>query len=92
MKKSGVVFLAITENTKITIENVTSLQVCNKGKTNVTVNGISFSDSTETNNDFKTLVIADGTVSTIDLDIEFISNGNPKKLQIIYKKIIGCEN
>lgn len=87
--KTGVVFLVLYQNTQIKIENVTSMQVCNVGTNDVLINGLKFTNSTK-DCFYTSLVEVDGSESTIELDIEFMTDGNDSKLQIIYKKTIVC--
>lgn len=88
--RTGIVFRKITNNGIVKIDNVTSVQVFNGPTVPVTINGLKL----EVNQN-KTIVIADGTVSNFEIDIQFetlSSNSLTTKqlLDVIYKKVIQC--
>ena len=88
--RTGIVFRKITTNGIVKIDDVTSVQVFNGAIVPVTVNGMHIAV-----NENKTIVIADGTVSNFEMDVQFDGmSSNPlvikQLLDVIYKKIIRC--
>jgi hypothetical protein len=96
--ETGLVFLKVTTDREITIENVSTLQVKNNSFVSLKINDFELKP-----NEHFTLVVPDGTISKVFLDIVFdkIDNGidgdftkftwNKRELDIIYKKLITCK-
>lgn len=96
--ETGLVFLKVTSDREIIIENVSTLQVKNNSFLGVKINDFEIHP-----NEHFTLVVPDGTTSKVNLDIVFdkTDNGssgeftkfswNKKELHIIYKKLITCK-
>ena len=91
MLKSNPVVLVTKENVSVKIESVTTMEVFNVGDVDATFNGATLKAGKN-----KTIVVADGTLSDVDIDVVFLANsleGYEKKIEIIYKKIIpSCVN
>jgi hypothetical protein len=86
MLKSNPVVLITKENVSVKIESVTTMEVFNVGDVDATFNGATLKAGKN-----KTIVVADGTLSDVDIDVVFTANslaGYEKKIEIIYKKII----
>jgi len=96
--ETGLVFLKVKTDREITIENISTLQVRNNGFVPVLINELLIQSS-----EHFTLVVPDGTITKVVLDIQFTKtdNGiggefkkfswNKKELDIIYKKLITCK-
>jgi hypothetical protein len=91
MLKSNPVVLVTKEDVSVKVENVTTMEVFNVGDVDCTFNGATLKAGKN-----KTLVVADGTYSNVDIDVVFSTAalaGYEKKIEIIYKKIIpSCVN
>lgn len=91
MKISNVVVVIIKENTNVPVNSVTTMTVFNVGDVAVTFNGAAIKAG-----ESKTIVAADGTVSDVNLDVvfseDFAGMGYVKKIEVIYKKLVECEN
>ena len=102
MKRSSIVFLPIKKDVNFSLNEITSLVVYNRGSVPVKINGFLIYSNEE-----RTLVIADGTVSNVDLEIVFdkskikteiynkvIDNffTGTQELELIYKKLALCNN
>jgi hypothetical protein len=96
--ETGLVFLKVKSDREIPIDNVSTLQVKNNGFVPVFINELELQP-----NEHFTLVVPDGTITKVVLDIQFskTDNGidgefkkfswNKKELDIIYKKLITCK-
>ncbi|PWA09518.1 hypothetical protein [Flavobacterium laiguense] len=91
MLKSNPVVLITKEDVSVKVENVTTMEVFNVGDVDCTFNNTILKAGKN-----KTLVVADGTYSDVDIDVVFSTKaltGYEKKIEIIYKKIIPpCVN
>ena len=91
MKVSNVVVAIVTENTNVPIKSVSTMEVLNIGDVTAVVNRVTLQAGER-----KTLIVADGTVSDISLEVvfseEFAVLAYVKKIEIIYKKLVSCEN
>jgi hypothetical protein len=91
MLKSSPVVLVTKEDVSVKVENVTTMEVFNVGDVDATFNGATLKAGKN-----KTIVVADGTYSDVDIDVVFSTAalaGYEKKIEIIYKKIIpSCVN
>lgn len=90
MHKSNVVVLITKEDIDNNIKNVTTMEVFNVGDVGATINGATLKAGER-----KTIVVADGTITDIDIKVVFGSafSGYNKKIEFIYKKIMpSCGN
>lgn len=91
MKISNVVVVIIKENTNVPVNSVTTMTVFNVGDVAVTFNG-----ATVKAGESKTIVAPDGTVSDVNLDVvfseDFVELAYVKRIEVIYKKLVECEN
>lgn len=89
MKISNVVVAIVTENTNVPINSVTTMEIINIGDVPALVNRITLKAGER-----KTIVVSDGTVSDLSLDVvfseDFATLAYVKKLEIIYKKLVRC--
>lgn len=89
MKISNVVVAIVTENTNVPIKSVTTMEVLNIGDVSAVVNRVTLKAGER-----KTLIVADGTVSDISLEVvfseDFAALAYVKKIEIIYKKVVQC--
>ena len=91
MKVTNVVVVAVVQNIDLQLKSISTMELFNVGDTVAMVNGVTLNAG-----DRKTLVVADGTVSDLSLEVVFSTEyehlGWTKRLEIIYKKILPCES
>ncbi|MBA0884926.1 hypothetical protein [Flavobacterium undicola] len=91
MKVSTVVTVVIKENTNVPVYSVTTMEVFNVGDVVVVFNGATLKAGER-----KTIVVADGTVSDVNLDVtfseDFAGMAYVKRIEVIYKKLVECGN
>lgn len=91
MLKSNPVVLVTKQNVSVRVERVTTMRVYNVGDVDAEFNGATLKAGQN-----KTIVVADGTFSDVDIDVVFSVTalaGYEQKLEILYKQIVPkCKN
>ena len=91
MRRSSLVVLVTKQTVSVKIKDVTTMTAYNIGDVDAVFNGATLKAGGQ-----KEIVVADGTLSDVDIDVKFSDNaleGYEKKVEIIYRKIIPlCAN